>query len=336
MLSAVVILLSLLVRSCSAQVFSFHLFVCDFAVSCGIMILTPQFIEVEGFSAKLLYVAAATDIALMLASAFSDGKATLVGLAYSAVILLPLTLASTLAAVRKMTDKEYLSSHISGWESALGQFRWAIAILYMFIVAVQLQCRDGGVLAVALNVISLLVLVLLYLFLLLRGITSSCLEPRYTGELEERGTMPSQFFNYKKADSVDIGYRRMYKRLCDAMERRKLYLDPSLSLEKLAAELYTNRGYLSKMINSCTGMNYNLLVNQYRVEYAMSLIRDNPKRKVGELPELCGFKTAVTFITAFKLSTGMTPSEWQRDYCGSLASEPSSPKAPQPPSNSGE
>ena len=75
-----------------------------------------------------------------------------------------------------------------------------------------------------------------------------------------------------------------------------------------------DKSYLSKVINSCTGMNYPQFVNNYRVRYSMDLFRRDPRLKVSELAMMSGFHSGVTFTLASRLFLGKTPSDWCREY----------------------
>lgn len=46
----------------------------------------------------------------------------------------------------------------------------------------------------------------------------------------------------------------------------------------------------------------------------MALFRKDPRLKVTEAAELSGFNSAVSFNMAFKVNTGMTPSEWLQEH----------------------
>ncbi len=106
----------------------------------------------------------------------------------------------------------------------------------------------------------------------------------------------------------------LYERFQVYMLDRRPYLLDSCQIELVAKDLYTNKTYLSKMVNSCTGMNFPKLMNKYRVEYAMQLFKENPRLKVAELASMSGFNSTVTFNMAFKYFENLSPSEWCRDY----------------------
>lgn len=102
----------------------------------------------------------------------------------------------------------------------------------------------------------------------------------------------------------------MYMRLVSLMESRKLYLDEKLNISRLAMSLGTNRTYLSRTINLCSGRNVRAFINSYRVNYAMELIRRNPRIRIGEIVSPSGFCSFSALDMAFRIQTGMSPSEY--------------------------
>lgn len=102
------------------------------------------------------------------------------------------------------------------------------------------------------------------------------------------------------------------------MEREKPYLNPGLSINRLAKQLVIPSRYLSQVINETLGMNFYDYVNRFRVEEAKNLFMDtsNNERNILELLFDAGFNTKSVFNRVFKKYTGMTPSEFKRTHQG--------------------
>jgi AraC-like DNA-binding protein len=100
------------------------------------------------------------------------------------------------------------------------------------------------------------------------------------------------------------------------MEREKPYLNPGLSINRLAKKLVIPSRYLSQVINETLGMNFYDYVNSFRVEEAKNLFMDtsNNERNILELLFDAGFNTKSVFNRVFKKYTGMTPSEFKRTH----------------------
>ena len=94
------------------------------------------------------------------------------------------------------------------------------------------------------------------------------------------------------------------------MENQRLYQNNDLKLSDLAAVLGTNRRFISDCINSQQGCSFTQYVNNYRIEHAKRLLRQNPDKKITDVYIESGFANEGSFFRTFKAVTGMTPKEW--------------------------
>ncbi|HTF16698.1 MAG TPA: helix-turn-helix domain-containing protein [Chryseolinea sp.] len=100
-------------------------------------------------------------------------------------------------------------------------------------------------------------------------------------------------------------------RVEDLMVRKKLFLDPELSLPMLADEAGLSTHSLSYLLNTGFGENFYAFVNRYRVEEAKQLLTTRVKAlsMLGIAYE-AGFRSKTTFNNAFKKHTGLSPSQY--------------------------
>ena len=131
-------------------------------------------------------------------------------------------------------------------------------------------------------------------------------EPDFSGRMEQVLHPP------EGKPGPDAGYRTTYERLNALFEDKKPYLDSDLTISDIARELYTNKLYVSKSINLCSGKNFCQYVNYHRVRYSMELFRADPRLKVSQLAEMSGFHTVASYNMAFKLLMHESPGEWCR------------------------
>ena len=97
------------------------------------------------------------------------------------------------------------------------------------------------------------------------------------------------------------------------MEVDKLYLDPLISLEKLAKKQGVTAKFLSQVINKKFEMNFNELINTYRIRDAQSYLGDPAQdMKILNVAYELGFSSKSTFNTSFKSIVGQTPSEFRK------------------------
>jgi len=104
---------------------------------------------------------------------------------------------------------------------------------------------------------------------------------------------------------------RIAEKINTAMQEQHLYLDPNLTLHKLAAHLSISPNYLSQTLNETLGINFFDYVNQWRIEAARPKIIAN-KDTVLDIALEVGFNARSSFYKAFKQVTGQTPSEYRK------------------------
>jgi len=96
----------------------------------------------------------------------------------------------------------------------------------------------------------------------------------------------------------------------------KPYLDPDLTIVKLGRRLAIPPRYLSQVINEFLKVNFHDFVNSYRIEEVKGFLQDgsNGKKSFLEILFEAGFSTKSAFNRSFKKHTGMTPSQYKRQY----------------------
>jgi AraC-like DNA-binding protein len=95
-----------------------------------------------------------------------------------------------------------------------------------------------------------------------------------------------------------------------------LYKNPELTLTSLAKKLNTNPSFLSKVINSGFGINFNDFINRYRVQEVKALLSDsaNANITIMSLAYDAGFNSKATFNRAFKKFTGKNPRDFSVNF----------------------
>lgn len=97
-------------------------------------------------------------------------------------------------------------------------------------------------------------------------------------------------------------------------EKEKAYLKKGYSVRKLADETDIPYTYLSQVINQEYGLNFNELVNKFRIEYAKKLLLEPDAHlyTFEALADRAGFSSRTTFSRAFSRFAGCTPTEFVR------------------------
>lgn len=98
-------------------------------------------------------------------------------------------------------------------------------------------------------------------------------------------------------------------RLTDLLQAERLYLDPDLTLNRLARRLHVPAKRLSEAINRQTGGNVARFINGFRIRAACEALTAG--QNVTEAMLAAGFNTKSNFNRAFLLATGQSPSDWR-------------------------
>ena len=94
-------------------------------------------------------------------------------------------------------------------------------------------------------------------------------------------------------------------------EEEKIHLNKNLTLQDLAEKVGINRVQLSQLINELFNVNFNILVNQYRIKSSILIIEKNYKiHTMNAIAEASGFSSKSTFYIAFKKQIGETPTDY--------------------------
>ena len=276
------------------------------AAACAILTLLPSADERSRSSRRLVWIQAAAAVLAPLLIRLAGG-AVRAPVILTFLVLGPLVAALTRHDLALASDRDFLSVDLPGWE-------------YLLAVGKKtFSCWISGLLALAWTgrfpaLLSLCTLSFLLVVLTVRSVTNqSLLSSRFETGILKR-VRDKVFLRPAPAASLGINHRMLFDRVCEYMETDRPYLKDTFSIEDLSRAVYTNKSYLSRVINTTTGMSYPRFVNNYRVRYSMDLFRKDPRLKMSELAMMSGFHSGVSFGFAFKLFLGKTPSEWCREY----------------------
>ncbi len=102
------------------------------------------------------------------------------------------------------------------------------------------------------------------------------------------------------------------EQLRQLLSEKKLYLNPNLTRKELAEALNVSEVFISSLLNEGLKTSFYELINRYRVEEAMRLIRSGELNRitVEALAKEAGFKSKSTFNKAFRQHTGTTPTKF--------------------------
>jgi len=95
------------------------------------------------------------------------------------------------------------------------------------------------------------------------------------------------------------------------IEEKEYFLKKECNSYNVAKKVGTNTTYLSKVINSHFGKNFNTYINDLRINYAIVRIKNDVifrSYSIQSIAEEIGYKSADSFTKYFKQDTGLNPS----------------------------
>ena len=141
----------------------------------------------------------------------------------------------------------------------------------------------------------------------------------YTAYVQPRVFSKKYIFNeallkikYEKSGLTEGFSEDLKEQLMYLLNTEKVYRDNEITLNSLAENLGTTRHNVSQVINEHFEVNFFHLINKYRVNEAINIIKSDFNRnlKIIDIAYDVGFNNKVTFNKAFKTETSFTPSQY--------------------------
>lgn len=100
------------------------------------------------------------------------------------------------------------------------------------------------------------------------------------------------------------------------MSEEKLFLKNNFSLNDLAESIHIPSHHISQVLNEYFQQNFFQFLASYRIETAQNLLKDQDKAHftIEAIAEMVGYHSKSAFNRAFKRITGITPSEYRKQF----------------------
>ncbi len=115
---------------------------------------------------------------------------------------------------------------------------------------------------------------------------------------------------YQRSALGDAQAQRIAAKVQQAVYNEQLYLDPALTLYKLAEHLGVSAQYLSQTLNQTLQRSFYDYINEARIVAAKQLLLQTDD-SVLTIAMAVGFNARSSFYKAFKNSTGQTPAQYR-------------------------
>ncbi|WP_246837574.1 helix-turn-helix domain-containing protein [Leptospira bouyouniensis] len=134
--------------------------------------------------------------------------------------------------------------------------------------------------------------------------------PELWGEVQ-RIVIEEKKYQTSQLGSFDL--LELHNRFKSLMETKKVYLDETINLEKLAKHMNLSEHQLSEFLNTHLKKSFFHLVNYYRIKEAKDLFANHPEKNILTIAYEVGFPSKSTFYDAFKREVGQSPSEYRKN-----------------------
>lgn len=96
------------------------------------------------------------------------------------------------------------------------------------------------------------------------------------------------------------------------LSEEKLYCDEDLNVNRLSTILGIRSDQTSALLNQKLGMSFTQLLNQYRIQEACKILKEDPSKNILTVAFAVGFNTKSAFYEAFQKIVGKTPTEYKK------------------------
>lgn len=131
-------------------------------------------------------------------------------------------------------------------------------------------------------------------------------------------TVTNQPESKYKTSPLDEGQVKSYaeKIRRSLQQSPEILYDSQVNLSHLAKKVGLSPYLTSQVINMGLDSTFYDLVNDYRIQYARSLLLNNGslKKSILEIAYMAGYNSKSTFNQAFKVRTGLTPTEFRKSH----------------------
>lgn len=135
---------------------------------------------------------------------------------------------------------------------------------------------------------------------------------KYNEHLKKERAMAEM--TVRESESEDLRLKELFLRLDAMMKDEKLYAKKNINIEDTAKMLGTNRGYISKAVNTFSGMTFNTYINSFRMKAAVDILSDpDDGTPIKVIADRLGYNNLTSFYNNFFKETGVPPSKFRQE-----------------------
>lgn len=88
--------------------------------------------------------------------------------------------------------------------------------------------------------------------------------------------------------------------------------NPDFSIDSVVTAMGMSRSVFYRRLKAVVGQSPSEYINEYKLQRASEMLRDNPSRSVSEIAYACGFSSPQYFSNVFRKRYHTTPNEWRK------------------------
>ena len=119
-------------------------------------------------------------------------------------------------------------------------------------------------------------------------------------------------YSAKKIESDEVISLKL--QLSALMGEQDLYKNSDMKLSDISVKIGVSSHKLSQFLNDNLGKSFATFLNEYRIEEAKKLLKENHKITFENIGFEAGFSSKSNFYTTFKKVVGQTPAQYQKQF----------------------
>lgn len=123
-------------------------------------------------------------------------------------------------------------------------------------------------------------------------------------------------FKKKYSNLSNIDTELLEKKISNFLVHKKVFLDPDMTLTKMADLLSISTHQLSEYFNDRVNESFKDYINKYRIDYSKEMLLniENKKYTLEGIAHKSGYRSLATFHRNFKKHTNNSPSKWLTNH----------------------
>ncbi|CAM4058326.1 AraC family transcriptional regulator [Flavobacterium sinopsychrotolerans] len=218
--------------------------------------------------------------------------------------------------------KKYREIYLENYaDSSTATYKWLFQITCVFliahsIVALKNVLRYSGFREIFLwtNVLVGAIALLITCWFIMKALNHPELFRGVNSKLQlAKDILPAVEEKTESKDVQDDAISSQISTLKQYMAEKEPFLDPSLTIQELANQIDIPVRELSVLINHHMDQHFFDFVNEYRIQKAMGILKDQSRSQLTVLEILyeVGFNSKSSFNTSFKKHTNLTPTAYR-------------------------